>query len=185
MKEILILVDLQNDFVSPEGSLSNPECTAVVEKALKVLDTTNADTIIYTLDTHYDDYLDTLEGQKLPVPHCIFGTEGHKLIKEIDKKLSSMSMSGKVVIGQTKDTFGYTEWSRYISEGDVVEILGVCTGICVLSNATIIRALYPDNRIIVYSDCCACINKETHENALEVLKLQQCEVKNFFTPENA
>ena len=169
-KKILIVIDMQNDFVF--GSLGTPEAQKVVPNIIKkvVEYRSRDDVIIFKTDTHYDDYLETSEGQKLPVSHCIVGTSGHEIIPELNVELSTME---KIY---PKSTFGYRwnicHWIRYYD----VEIIGVCTDICVVTNALVLKTYYPDIEITVDASCCAGSTPEKHKAALEVMKSCQINV---------
>lgn len=169
-KKILIVIDVQNDFVT--GSLGTPEAQAVVPNIVKKVEEYRSrdDVIIFTTDTHYDDYLETPEGKKLPVSHCIVGTSGYKIIPELNVELSTME---KIY---PKNTFGY-RWniSHWICCYDV-EIIGVCTDICVVTNALVLKTHYPDIEITVDASCCAGTSPEKHKAALEVMKSCQINV---------
>lgn len=169
-KKILIVIDVQNDFVT--GSLGTPEAQAVVPNIVKKVEEYRSrdDAIIFTTDTHYDDYLETSEGKKLPVSHCIVGTSGYEIIPELNVELSTME---KIY---PKSTFGY-RWniSHWICCYDV-EIIGVCTDICVVTNALVLKTHYPDIEITVDASCCAGTSPEKHKAALEVMKSCQINV---------
>ena len=169
-KKILIVIDVQNDFVT--GSLGTPEAQAVVPNIVKKVEEYRSrdDVIIFTTDTHYDDYLETPEGKKLPVSHCIVGTSGYEIIPELNVELSTME---KIY---PKNTFGY-RWniSHWICCYDV-EIIGVCTDICVVTNALVLKTHYPDIEITVDASCCAGTSPEKHKAALEVMKSCQINV---------
>lgn len=169
-KKILIVIDVQNDFVY--GSLGTPEAQAIVPNVIKKVEEYRSrdDAIIFTTDTHYDDYLETSEGQKLPVSHCIVGTSGHEIIPELNVELSTME---KVY---PKSTFGYRwdigHWMRCYD----VEIIGVCTDICVVTNALVLKTYYSEVEITVDASCCAGTTPERHKAALEVMKSCQINV---------
>ena len=171
--KLLIVVDMQNDFVS--GVLGTSEARAIVPAvAAKVKEyVKNGDKVIYTRDTHFDNYLDTEEGKKLPVPHCIKYSEGWQIVPEVYE-------FGSPVVD--KITFGYTDWGifAYLKYGfanfESIELIGVCTGICVLSNAIIIKNAYPEIPVAVDSKCCACVTPESHETALAAMRLCQIDV---------
>lgn len=171
--KILIVVDMQNDFVSM--ALGTPEAQAIVSNVVEKIDAHRAEksVVIFTKDTHNGDYMESLEGQKLPVPHCIACTEGWAIIPEIDTK------NDEVIL---KKTFGYDDWmgviDSLIDDTDEIEICGLCTDICVISNALIIRALYPNMPITVDAKCCAGVTPEKHKAALEVMKSCQIDVIN-------
>ena len=173
-KKILIVIDMQNDFV--DGSLGTPEAKEAVmniKSKIKEYCTSNSCYIYYTQDTHYTNYLDTLEGKKLPVKHCIHKTEGWDITPRLKVDLR---INGERLI---KETFGYTEWKSLLgAEEEIghIEICGLCTDICVISNALILRALYPNTRIYIDSLCCAGTTPENHMAALDVMKSCQIDV---------
>lgn len=161
----LIVVDMQKDFIN--GSLGTPEAEAIVDKVKAKIDLyrANGDEVIFTRDTHGQNYLETNEGKHLPVVHCIEGTPGW----EIDPRLDT---SGCEVID--KPCFGYTGWAgRPFAE---VELVGLCTDICVVSNALILKALYPEIRVSVDARCCAGVTPASHAAALLTMKMCQVEV---------
>lgn len=165
MKKTLIVVDMQKDFI--DGSLGTKEAVAIVDNVKKKIKEyqENGDEIIFTRDTHQIDYLNTNEGKHLPVEHCIEGTEGWKIEAELD-------VPGAIYID--KPTFGYLKWNEYNLEE--VELVGLCTDICVVSNALIIKALYPEIKVTVDSSCCAGVTPESHAAALMTMKMCQIEV---------
>ena len=172
-KKVLIVIDMQNDFVY--GPLGTPEAQAIVPNVMeKIADyKSNNWPILYTRDTHYEDYLDTQEGKKLPVPHCIRDTEGWQIIPEINPYENCFILD--------KNTFGKYNWEletwldcKY--ERYDIEIIGVCSDICVVSNALILKATFPENEITVDASCCAGSTPEKHKAALEVMKSCQINV---------
>jgi len=174
--KILIVVDMQNDFVSM--ALGTPEAQVIVPNVVDKIDKCRAagDVILFTKDTHYNDYMETLEGEKLPVPHCIINTDGWKIIPEIEIKEKEAIIP--------KYTFGYENWRKTLedimrfNQIDEIELCGLCTDICVISNALILRALYPNMPITVDAQCCAGVTSEKHKAALEVMKSCQIDVIN-------
>ena len=130
---------------------------------------TAGDEVVFTLDTHEKDYMETMEGRKLPVPHCIRGTEGW----ELDSCLKDMP--GKRF---EKHTFGSMELAAYIKAGgyDRIELIGLCTDICVISNAMVIKAEVPETEICVRAGCCAGVTPKSHENALNAMKMCHIDV---------
>ena len=164
-KKTLIVVDMQNDFI--DGALGTKEAVEIVENVKNkiALYKQRGDEIIYTQDTHHEGYLWTNEGKHLPVKHCIEGTEGWKI-------RDGLYVEGSPCI--IKYTFGYTGWKDYHLED--VEIVGLCTDICVVSNALIIKALYPEIPVKVDSSCCAGVTPESHKAALETMKMCQVEI---------
>lgn len=166
----LICVDMQNDFI--DGALGTKEAEAIVpfvkEKLRKAR---QEDTeVIFTRDTHFEDYLTTQEGKKLPVEHCIKNTEGWEISRELEV-LDSVIFD--------KITFGSVELPEYlkkIKDLEEVELIGLCTDICVISNAMLIKAAFPEITVKVDSSCCAGVTPESHENALNAMKMCQIEV---------
>lgn len=165
MKNTLIVIDMQNDFIT--GSLGTPEAQAIVgnvkNKITEYL--SRGDEIIFTRDTHFENYLETTEGKKLPVTHCIKGTKGWQIAPGLE-------IPGAVYID--KPSFGWTGWNKM--QFDNIEIVGLCTDICVVSNALILKAAFPDANIVVDSSCCAGVTPKTHSAALETMKMCQIDV---------
>lgn len=164
-KKTLIVVDMQNDFI--DGALGTKEAVAIVENVKRKINEykERGDEIIFTQDTHHEGYLWTNEGKHLPVTHCVEGSDGWK-IRE------GLYVEGSPCI--LKFQFGYTGWKDYNLED--VELVGLCTDICVVSNALIIKALYPEIPVKVDSSCCAGVTPESHKAALETMKMCQVEV---------
>lgn len=166
-KKLLVVVDMQNDFI--DGALGTPQAqkivTHVAERIKQAAD--EGETIVYTRDTHSADYPTTLEGKLLPVPHCIAGTHGH----EISDRLPLL---GKII---DKPTFGSVELGRFAQENkfEEAELIGLCTDICVLSNAMLLRAFCPEMQVSVRADCCAGVTPDSHETALNAMK--NCQVR--------
>lgn len=169
MKKLLVVVDMQKDFI--DGTLGTPQAQRIVPAVRKrICEYTQAgDEVVFTLDTHGSDYMDTMEGKKLPVLHCIKGTEGW----ELDASLEAFE--GKRF---EKNTFGSLELAEYAAAGgyDSVELLGLCTDICVISNAMLIKARIPEAEICVKAGCCAGVTPESHENALNAMKMCHIDV---------
>lgn len=165
MKKTLIVVDMQNDFIN--GALGTKEAVSIVENVKKKIAKYQeaGEEIIFTRDTHQDNYLDTNEGKYLPVPHCIEGTEGWQIPEDI-------AVEGAIFLN--KPSFGYLDWKQYHLEE--VELIGLCTDICVVSNALIIKALYPEIKVSVDASCCAGVTPESHQAALTTMKMCQVEV---------
>ncbi|MBQ6106458.1 MAG: cysteine hydrolase [Lachnospiraceae bacterium] len=166
MKKLLIVVDMQKDFV--DGALANPNAQAIVPAVTEFVKNWKDD-VLFTRDTHTEAYMDTLEGKKLPVIHCVKGTPGWEIIDELKPFV-------KDVID--KPVFGSWELGERIREDgyDDVTLIGVCTGICVISNAAIVRAANPETNVKVMKDLCACITPETHRIALDAMKTFQVDV---------
>lgn len=165
MKKTLIVVDMQNDFI--DGSLGTKEAQAIVENVRKKIDTyrENGDEIIFTRDTHGVDYLQTPEGKKLPVEHCIKNTHGWEIAEGLDVPECKHI---------DKPTFGYTKWDE--EEFEQIEIIGLCTDICVVSNALILKATFPNAAICVDASCCAGVTPQTHQAALDTMRMCQIDV---------
>ena len=165
MKKTLIVVDMQNDFI--DMALGTPEAVAIVPKVKEKILSYQAkgDEIIYTRDTHGANYLDTPEGKKLPVEHCIKGTLGWQIA-------DGLYVEGCKIID--KPNFGWPDWKEETLED--VELIGLCTDICVVSNALIIKAMFPDAAVKVDASCCAGVTPATHEAALATMKMCQIDV---------
>ncbi len=161
----LLVIDMQNDFIT--DALGTKEAVAIVDKVkAKIAEYAAAgNRIIYTRDTHSPDYLNTPEGKKLPVVHCIKGARGHEIA-------DGVYLDGCEIID--KPTFGYTGWDKY--NFDELEIIGLCTDICVVSNALILKATFPEADITVDALCCAGVTPETHSAALATMKMCQINV---------
>lgn len=176
MENILIVVDMQNDFI--DGSLGTPEAQAIVSKVVAKVEEfrKESNTIYFTEDTHNDNYLDSLEGKYLPVKHCVYETHGWYYNKQIADILDEYVNA----IGILKYTFGVKNWKEYLGKyfNGTIEICGLCTDICVVSNALILRALYPNVEIICDASCCAGTTPERHKEALDVMRSCQIQVIN-------
>lgn len=176
----LIVVDMQNDFIN--GSLGTEEAQRIVPNVrAKIKEYSNrGDEIIFTRDTHHENYLDTPEGKKLPVKHCILGTHGWQIA-------DGLATDDMICID--KSTFGWINWNvtkeTYGLEMSEIEMVGLCTDICVVSNALILKAAFPDSEITVDAGCCAGVTPETHRAALETMKMCQIHVTGEETVENA
>ena len=167
MNKILIVVDMQNDFVS--GSLGTAEAKSIVDNVRAKLESFDGD-VIFTRDTHNEDYLKTNEGKHLPVEHCIKGSWGWEIIDELKPYVK------KVI---DKPTFGSTELVEYLKTKnyDSFELCGLCTDICVLSNALLIKANFYEAEVSADSACCAGVTVESHNAALKTMQMFQIEVK--------
>ena len=165
MKRTLIVVDMQNDFI--DMALGTAEAVAIVPKVKAKIQeyASRGDEIIYTRDTHFADYLDTPEGKKLPVPHCIQGTQGWQIAR-------GLYIDGCKIID--KPNFGWPHWAQEHLEQ--VELIGLCTDICVVSNALIIKATFPDIPVAVDASCCAGVTPETHNAAIATMRMCQIDI---------
>ena len=194
--KVLIVVDMQKDFV--DGSLGTPEAQKIVplvaETIEQMADLNTA--VIFTKDTHGPtqlDYLNTLEGKNLPVPHCIEGSNGYSIVDPVFIAYTNVMkkyMSGYdayPILDQNpiivkKPTFGSTELQNILYDMndkfgvEEVTLMGLCTGICVLSNAILAKAILPEVPVNVVADCCACVTPESHKTALEAMKLCQINI---------
>lgn len=163
----LIVVDMQKDFIN--GSLGTMEAERIVPAVAERIQTARRDgeAIFFTRDTHSVDYLTTQEGKNLPVPHCVYGTDGW----QIDARLE---IGNATVID--KPAFGSLELAARVAmlpELESVELIGLCTDICVISNALILKARLPETPVFVRASCCAGVTPESHENALSAMKMCQ------------
>ena len=173
MKKILVVVDMQKDFV--DGALGTAEAVQIVGNVVKKINSFDGE-IIVTYDTHFENYLNTAEGEKLPVEHCIKGTAGWNLASEVQSALENRKY--RTV---EKLTFGSVELPAIVGEitkGEEfsIELVGLCTDICVVSNALILKASYPEVPITVDSSCCAGVTPETHNSALTTMKMCQINI---------
>lgn len=168
MKELFVIIDMQNDFLT--GTLANPDGVAVIPNIVDVATTVKANggTIVFTRDTHTDGYLDTREGRLLPIPHCISGTEGHQIVSELQPFTQN-------AIVFDKPSFGSLELAEYAKKNafDKITLVGVCTDICVISNAFTLKTYLPESEIVVLKDCCAGVTPDGHENALKAMQAAQ------------
>lgn len=171
MKKLLVVVDMQNDFI--DGTLGSPQAEAIVPNAVNKILKWNGD-IICTKDTHTADYISTREGKHLPVSHCIKDTNGHRIHPEILRAL----VEKKTTIMLDKYTFGSTVLPELIRplRYDYIELIGLCTDICVVSNAMILKAHFPEIDIAVDASCCAGVSIESHEAALTTMKMCQINI---------
>lgn len=173
MKKFLVVVDMQKDFV--DGALGSKEACAIVPAAAKKIAEFDGE-IFATFDTHFDNYMETAEGRKLPVPHCIKDTDGWRLDKDI-----AAALEGKDYTPVEKYTFGSVLLPELIAkaadgEDLSVELIGLCTDICVVSNALLIKANFPEAQIAVAENCCAGVTPEKHEAALETMRSCQIDI---------
>ena len=173
MQDILIVVDMQNDFI--DGALGTAEAVAIVPKvAEKVRDFKG--TVIFTRDTHGENYMQTQEGRNLPVPHCIKGSRGWEVCPALEPLRTGLTID--------KPTFGSAELGKVLLELDAKEpvgsitLVGLCTDICVISNAMIAKAFLPEVPVTVDAACCAGVKPESHRNALSAMKMCQVRIEN-------
>ena len=171
MQDILIVVDMQNDFI--DGALGTKEAVAIVPKVREKIQQFNG-TVLFTRDTHGPNYLQTQEGRNLPVEHCIKGTEGWQIRLELDA-LRKTEPIDKVTFGSAELGFKLAEMNAEEPIGSVT-LIGLCTDICVISNAMIVKAFLPEVPVRVDASCCAGVTPESHENALAAMKCCQIEI---------
>ncbi len=174
MKKLLVVVDMQNDFIY--GTLGTKEAVAILRAVTDKVAGFEGD-IIYTKDTHTSRYLDTAEGKKLPVQHCIKGTDGWR----IEAALEKLFLDKRCECVE-KDTFGSSELpllirKKYPEGLDEIELIGLCTDICVVSNALILKAFFPETVISVDSECCAGATPQGHKEALDVMRICHIDVR--------
>lgn len=170
LKKLLVVVDFQNDFI--DGSLGTPEATAIVPNVLDKIASYTLEERVATQDTHFSDYLTTQEGQNLPVIHCVKDTFGWEIRKEAQLGYRQIF---------EKNTFGSLELAEFVRDEkfNEVELIGICTDICVVSNALLIKAHAPEVKIIVDAACCAGVSPEKHLAALETMRSCQIEIRNL------
>ena len=170
-KDYLIVVDMQNDFIT--GALGSAEAQAIVPAVSNLVDTFNPACVYFTRDTHDENYLETEEGKNLPVPHCIKGTDGWSLIPELQEKNDGM------LNYINKNSFGFDGWNKILPDSRAINsitLCGVCTDICVVSNALALKALHPEVPMKVVASCCAGSSVENHDAALAVMKATQIQI---------
>lgn len=169
--KLLIVIDMQNDFI--DGALGSVEAAAIVPAVAERLKMRREEGwhVLFTRDTHDENYLRTQEGRRLPVPHCIRGTEGWEITPVLDTQDAQIL---------DKPTFGSLELAQVVAgSGDVeeIELVGLCTDICVISNAMILKARFPEAPVAVVAGCCAGVTPESHKNALEAMRMCQVEIR--------
>ena len=185
-KKVLIVVDMQEDFVS--GSLGTKEAQAIVPRVAEKAAHFDG-TVIFTLDTHGADYLKTQEGRILPVPHCIKGTAGHRLVPELEnlaerlgaekvekEAFGSLALAGDRLSNLVKKSHLAGKLEKVRDTIESVELVGLCTDICVVSNALIIKAALPEVPVLVDSHCCAGVTPHSHGAALETMRSSQVKI---------
>lgn len=182
--KILLVVDMQNDFIT--GALGTKEAQDIIDlTAETIVNIADEDTfIVCTQDTHYNDYMASQEGKFLPVPHCVKSTDGWAINLKIWSAVKAAQQKcGCTVEVIEKPSFGSIDLQEYLftvddfaGPIDEINILGVCTGICVLSNAILCKASMPETPINVIENCCACVTPESHKRAIEAMKLCQINI---------
>ncbi|MCM1496640.1 MAG: cysteine hydrolase [Bacteroides sp.] len=173
MQNILIVVDMQNDFI--DGALGTAEAVAIVPKVAEKIRSFSGK-VLFTRDTHEENYMDTQEGRNLPVPHCIRNTKGWEIREELEALRKEAPID--------KVTFGSAELGirlKAANEEEAIQsitLVGLCTDICVISNAMVLKAFLPETEIIVDAACCAGVSPESHQRALEAMQVCQIRIEN-------
>lgn len=165
-----IVVDMQNDFCT--GALANKDAVAIIPRIKAEIQAAKAEgaNIIFTRDTHAENYMETGEGKHLPVKHCVKDTEGWQVVPEL------MEETDEKTLFIDKTHFGFDGWKEFIKEGDEVVICGTCTDICVASNALALKTI-EGVEVTVIADCCAGLTPESHEAALKTMECCQCNIR--------
>ena len=186
--KLLVVVDMQNDFI--DGSLGTNEARKIVDNVVNKIKN-HTGMIAVTQDTHHSNYLKTQEGANLPVIHCVKNERGWLLNSKVCDALIEKTSDGTIVDFFNKSTFGCSEMGWYygdtLARSNIteIELVGLCTDICVISNALILKAFCPEVPIYVDASCCAGVTPESHENALNAMKMCQIKVVNWGENENA
>ena len=169
----LIVVDMQNDFV--DGALGTKEAVEIVPRVVEKIKNFDGK-VLYTRDTHNENYMETQEGRNLPVPHCIKNTKGWMLCPEVESLRKSEAIDkpafGSVKLGELLKKENEAERAESIT------LIGLCTDICVISNALLLKAFLPESAIIVDASCCAGVTVESHKRAIESMRTCQIQIEN-------
>ena len=176
MKKILVVIDMQNDFI--DGALGTPEAVAIVENVKAKILSYPKENVFATRDTHHQYYMDTQEGRNLPVPHCIRGTDGWQIRPEIAELIFSDHIVDKPTFGSTQLARLMEVLERREEDGIEIELVGLCTDICVVSNALLLKASMPETPISCDASCCAGVTPAKHEAALETMRSCQIRIIN-------
>jgi len=180
--KVLVVVDMQNDFI--DGALGTPEAVAILDNVVRRVRNSAGELILFTMDTHQENYLDTPEGKKLPVTHCVQGTDGWLINESVigawrenTNTIRIPELSDNTFL---KPVFGSVDLVEFLKsrEADIeaIEVLGICTDICVVSNAIMIKNTMPDIKISVKADCCAGVTPQSHTEALNTMRMCQIDV---------
>ena len=170
MSKILIVVDMQNDFI--DGALGSAEAVAIVPYVKEIIESFDGK-VLFTRDTHFENYMQTQEGMHLPVPHCIKGTDGWQIKAELDalrktEPIDKLTFGSSALVDVLKNEF----------EIESITFVGLCTDICVISNAMVVKAFFPEIPIYIDAKCCAGVSPESHKRALDAMKVCQINVLN-------
>lgn len=173
MRDILIVVDMQNDFI--DGSLGTKEAVGIVDSVVAEIKKYDTKDVFATRDTHSEDYLKTQEGKRLPIEHCIKGTKGWEIAEKVQHALGDAEVIDKPTFGSVMLA---DRMEQIYESGNLKQItlVGLCTDICVVSNALLLKAHMPELKIVVISGCCAGVTPESHEAALKTMQMCQIEV---------
>lgn len=178
-KKILVVVDAQNDFIT--GALGNKECDVATNVIADEIRSGKYDDVIFTRDTHDENYLNTQEGKKLPVTHCIKWTNGWEVDARLKDAMKERGVNCDDITYIDKPTFGSKELGRLLEEYDnsdtEIYFCGFCTGICVISNVSIAKTFCKDAEVLVIENACACVTPESHKTAIEAMKMIQVGIK--------
>lgn len=174
MRKILIVIDMQNDFI--DAALGTKEAVAIVGAVKEKIRSYPVEDVIATMDTHGENYMQTQEGENLPVPHCIKGTEGWQIRSDIAELLDGVEIIEKPTFG----SIALAESLKALSDRETIELelIGLCTDICVVSNALLLKAAMPEVKIFVDASCCAGVTPEKHLAALETMRSCQIQIIN-------
>lgn len=172
MADVLIVVDMQNDFV--DGALGTPEAQAILPAVAALVEGWQGP-VLFTRDTHGEDYLSTQEGRNLPVPHCIRGTDGWQIVPALRAKAQGCPVFDKPTFGSAALAHHLGRMHAEQPVGSIT-LVGLCTGICVISNALLAKAALPEVPVRVRADCCACVTPQSHQTALDAMRLCQVEI---------
>lgn len=170
MQNILIVVDMQNDFI--DGALGTKEAVSIVPHVVQKIKNFDG-TVLFTRDTHEETYMDTQEGKNLPVPHCIRGTQGWQICPEVEALRKTKAVD-KATFG-AKDLVSVLESEHQRDPIAQITLVGLCTDICVISNALLIKAFLPETELVVDAACCAGVTPESHRTALNAMRA--CQVR--------
>ncbi|MBQ3007489.1 MAG: cysteine hydrolase [Clostridia bacterium] len=172
--KILVVVDMQNDFI--DGALGTEEAVAILPAVKAKIESFDG-RVLFTRDTHETDYMQTQEGKNLPVEHCIKGTDGWQIRPELDALRKEEAIDkpsfGSVALGQLLKAY-----DTYEEKIESITLIGLCTDICVISNAMIIKAYLPETPLFVDAECCAGVTPESHERALDAMAVCQIKIEN-------
>ena len=173
MRKVLLVIDMQNDFI--DGALGTAEAVAIVDRVAEEIGKYPPENVFATRDTHPENYLDTQEGRNLPVVHCVKGTAGWQLNEKIANVLAGAQIVDKPTFGSVALAEKMAEMAK--QEDLDITLVGLCTDICVVSNALLLKAFLPETPVRVIADCCAGVTPQSHAAALETMKMCQVRVE--------